>query len=168
MTSGVSFESSLNFDQEPRQYGTRHGVLTDDDPAVAVSSPLMRAEALDVMLGRVASSGVELSRLAAIAGSAQQHGSVYLNARAAPILSSLDSNRALLDQIREALSRGVSPIWMDSSTATECPEIEAAVGGRAARAAHWLARVRALHGPADPQVLQARSGRLRGDRSGPL
>jgi xylulokinase len=130
----VVFESSLNFDQELPQYGTRHGVLKDDDPAVAVSSPLMWAEALDAMLGRVASSGVELSRLAAIAGSAQQHGSVYLNARAATLLSSLDSNRAVDDQIREGLSREVSPIWRDSSTSTECREIEAAVGGRAALA----------------------------------
>jgi xylulokinase len=130
----VVFESSLGFDQALPHYGTRHGVLPHGDPTVAVSSPLMWAEALDVMLARVASSGVELSRLAAIAGSAQQHGSVYLNAGAARILSSLDQQRPIVDQIPGALSRAVSPIWMDSSTATECAEIEAAVGGRAALA----------------------------------
>jgi xylulokinase len=130
----VVFESSLSFDQALPRYGTRHGVLPDDDPAVAVSSPLMWAEALDVMLGRVASSGVELSRLAAIAGSAQQHGSVYLNARAAALLASPDPQRPIVDRIGSGLARPVSPIWMDSSTTSECAEIEAAVGGRAALA----------------------------------
>jgi xylulokinase len=130
----VVFESSLNFDETLPRYGTRHGVLPDDDPSVAVSSPLMWSDALDVMLARVASSGVELSRLAAIAGSAQQHGSVYLNARAAATLAGLDPGRPIVDQIAGTLSRPVSPIWMDSSTSVECREIEAAVGGSVALA----------------------------------
>jgi xylulokinase len=130
----VAFESSLSFDQALPRYGTRHGVLPDDDPAIAVSSPLMWAEALDVMLARVAASGLELGRLTAIAGSAQQHGSVYLNARAAAMLSSLDPQRPVVDQIAAGLSRAVSPIWMDSSTSNECAEIEAALGGREALA----------------------------------
>src|SRR5215210_1944917 len=79
----VVLESSLTFDDVLPQYGTRHGVLPSDDPAVAVSSPLMWADALDLMLGHVTASGLDLSRLAAIAGSAQQHGSVYLTAGAA-------------------------------------------------------------------------------------
>jgi xylulokinase len=136
----VVFESSLTFDQALPQYGTRHGVLQDDDPSVAVSSPLMWAEALDVMLARVASSGVDLSRVAAIAGSAQQHGSVYLNGRAEAVFASLDPARAIVDQIAGTLSRPVSPIWMDSSTSAECREIEAEVGGRAALAHHTGSR----------------------------
>ena len=79
----VVFESYLSFDAALPQYGTRHGVLPQDDEAVAVSSPLLSAEALDVMMARVSRSGLELTRLAAISGSAQQHGSVYLNAHAA-------------------------------------------------------------------------------------
>ncbi len=126
----VAFESSLGFDEALPRYGTRHGVLPTDDPAVAVSSPAMWAEALDDMLARVASSGLELGRIAAIAGSAQQHGSVYLNARAADVLSSLDPRRPVVDQIAGTLSRPVAPIWMDSSTSPECAEIEAALGGR--------------------------------------
>ncbi|MGH9329039.1 MAG: xylulokinase, partial [Vicinamibacterales bacterium] len=123
------FESSLSFDEALPRYGTRHGVLPQEDPAVAVSSPLMWAEALDVMLARVAASGLNLARLAAIAGSAQQHGSVYLSARAPAILSALDARRPLVDQLAGVLSRSVAPIWMDSSTSAECAEIEAAVGG---------------------------------------
>jgi sugar (pentulose or hexulose) kinase len=66
----VVFQSSLQFDAALPQYGTRHGVLQSDDPAVVCSSPAMWADALDLMLARVAASGLDLSRLAAISGSA--------------------------------------------------------------------------------------------------
>src|SRR5438046_2944171 len=89
----VVFESTLVFDQALPQYGTRHGVLPRTDPAVAASSPLMWADALDEMMAKIARSGADLSRLAAVSGSAQQHGSVYLNARATPALASLDPAR---------------------------------------------------------------------------
>ena len=123
----VVFESSLQFDNALPQYGTRHGVLPHDDPSVAVSSPAMWAEALDLMLARLAASGLDLSRLAAISGSAQQHGSVYVGSgpTARPPFT---------------LSRSVSPIWMDSSTAAECAEITVAVGGSGVLAAHTGSR----------------------------
>jgi xylulokinase len=123
----VVFESSLQFDNALPKYGTRHGVLPHDDPSVAWSSPAMWAEALDLMLGRVAASGLELSRLVAISGSAQQHGSVYIGA-------------GPTDRPPFAFSRSVSPIWMDGSTAVECAEITAAVGGGGALAAHTGSR----------------------------
>ena len=72
----IVFQTSLSFDELLPKYGTRHGVLPSTDPSVVVSPPLMWAEALDVMLGRIAASGLDLSRLAAMSGSAQQHGSV--------------------------------------------------------------------------------------------
>src|SRR5688572_29373443 len=70
----------------------------------------MWVAALEAMMRHVAESGLDLSRLAAISGSAQQHGSVYLKADG-------------------SLSRHVAPIWMDSSTRDECAEITAALGG---------------------------------------
>ena len=109
----VVFESSLHFDDALPQYGTRHGVLPQSDPAVAVSSPLLWADALDVMMARIAASGLDLRRLDAIAGSAQQHGSVYLNANAASVLAGLDPDRRPGAQLAAALSRLVAPIWMD-------------------------------------------------------
>jgi xylulokinase len=125
----VLFMSTLSFDEAFPQYGTDHGVLPRSEPRVAVSSPLLWADALDVMLGRVAASGLDLSQVAAISGSAQQHGSVYLNARAVAGLGGLDASRAPGEQIAPMLSRTVSPIWMDSSTSDECAEITAGVGG---------------------------------------
>jgi len=125
----VVLESSLAFDEAFPQYGTRHGVLPQSDPNVAAAPPLMWVEALDTMMGRIARELGDLRPLAAVSGSAQQHGSVYLNGLAARVLETLDPSVPLVDQLRGTLSRETAPIWMDSSTAQECSEIAAAAGG---------------------------------------
>ena len=126
----VAFEESLDFDGTLPQYGTRHGVLPRTDPLVAASSPLMWAEALDRAMQMVArDSSIALADIQAVSGSGQQHGSVYLNAGATPVLASLDAGRPLEEQLRGVFARAESPIWMDSSTAAECEEITRAVGG---------------------------------------
>src|SRR6478735_2616966 len=135
----VVFEESMSFDEGFPEYGTEHGVLRSPDQAVAVSSPLMWAAALDAMMARIASR-IDVRRLAAIAGSAQQHGSVYLNASATAALAALDPDRPLVEQVEPMLSRAVSPIWMDSSTGVECREIAAAVEGDARLAQHTGSR----------------------------
>src|SRR5207244_7136645 len=123
------FQSALAFDEPLPRYGTRHGVLPSADPLLAQSSPLMWAEALDLMLARVPASGLDLSRLTAISGSAQQHGSVYCNAGAPSTFARFDPRLPIGEQIAPALSRPVAPIWLDSSTSRECAEITEAVGG---------------------------------------
>ena len=141
----VVFESSLQFDTALPQYRTRHGVLPPPGtgvtgvPGVAVSSPLLWADALDTMMARVA-RGVDLRHLQAIAGSAQQHGSVYMNDSAVSTLGNLDVRRAPGEQLAGCLSRAVSPIWMDSSTTVECDEIARAVGGASVLAARTGSR----------------------------
>jgi xylulokinase len=127
-TRQVVFESSVSFDEALPHYGTTHGVLPRTDPLVAHSSPLMWAEALDVMMARIARSGFELAQIAAVSGSAQQHGSVYLNSEWVRVVQALDARRSLADQIHGVFAREESPIWMDSSTAEECAEITAGVG----------------------------------------
>lgn len=134
------FEHSISFDENLPLYGTRHGVLPSEDPSVAVSSPLMWAEALDQMFEAIAASSLDLSQLAAIAGSAQQHGSVYLGPRATEVIARLVPSCPLVEQLgvttsgnkeaskKSVLSRQVSPIWMDSSTTEECREITGAIG----------------------------------------
>jgi xylulokinase len=121
-------ETTLGFDAELPEYETRHGVLPDPDPAVGVSPPLMWCAALDLMMGRIACSGIDIGAIAAISGSAQQHGSVYLNTSAAAVLASLDARTPLVDQLRSMFSRETSPIWMDSTTTDECKEITARLG----------------------------------------
>jgi xylulokinase len=136
----VVFESSVGFDEAFPKYGTRHGVLPGSDSATAVSPPLMWVDALELMIDRLSTSGLDLSHLAAISGSAQQHGSVYLNATARSGLASLDPARRLAEQVAPMLARPVSPIWMDSSTSAECAEIEAGVGGDRELAQHTGSR----------------------------
>jgi xylulokinase len=136
----VVFESSIQFDEAFPKYGTSHGVLPDRDPTVATSPPLLWVEALEQMMARLAKSGLDLRQLAAVSGSAQQHGSVYLKRDANASLGTLDPARPLANQIGPILSRPVAPIWMDSSTSAECGEIEAAVGGAQPLAQHTGSR----------------------------
>ena len=138
----VVWRHTVIFDRDLPRYGTRHGVLEHPDVRVVHAPPLMWAEALDVMMGHLASAlGEERSRLAAIAGCGQQHGSVYLTASGVRRLSELDAGQPLVDQLTDAFARPTSPIWMDASTATECAEIEAALGGGEPAAALTGSRV---------------------------
>ncbi|MBE3072675.1 MAG: carbohydrate kinase, partial [Acidobacteria bacterium] len=113
----VVFQHSLDFDRDFPHYETTNGVLPHTDPLVATSSPLMWAEALDRMMGIIATgSGIDLSSVRAISGAAQQHGSVYLTTGAAATLATLDPVQPLVDQLDGVFTRRDSPVWMDSST----------------------------------------------------
>ncbi|HKI94137.1 MAG TPA: FGGY family carbohydrate kinase [Gemmatimonadales bacterium] len=126
----VVFERTLDFDADLPEYGTVNGVLPSDDPLVARCSPLLWAEALERMMAIVArESGLDLRRLVAISGAAQQHGSVYLDGSASSALAGLSADRALSEQIAHAFTRPDAPIWMDASTARQCAEIADALGG---------------------------------------
>lgn len=124
----VVYEKGLNFDAALPAYGTRNGVLRGDNPCVVHAPPLMWAEALDVLLAQMRRDGVNPGAILAIAGSGQQHGSVYLNEGFDAALARLDPARPLKDQLGGVFSRATSPIWMDSSTGAECAEITAAMG----------------------------------------
>jgi len=125
----VVYDQSLNFDKALPQYGTQNGVLPNADPLVKHSSPLMWAEALDLMFARMKKDGVALGKILAISGSGQQHGSVYLNDRAMDTLAKLNPQKSLVENLNGVFSRPTSPIWMDSSTAAECAEIRKQLGG---------------------------------------
>ena len=116
------FEHSLDFDRDFPEFGTRHGVHAGGDALTVTAPPAMWAAALDRMLGLIARE-VDVRRIAAISGSAQQHGTVYLR----------DGVRAgRFDPA--SLSRPESPVWMDESTRAQCDAIDAALGGAEATA----------------------------------
>jgi len=125
----VIFDHTIKFDERLPEFGTKNGVLSSKDPMVAHSDPLMWLAALDLTCADLRQKGLDLSQVAAIAGSGQQHGSVYLKANSTDTLRSLNPKRPLARQLKKALSRPTSPIWMDSSTRQQCDEIEGAVGG---------------------------------------
>jgi xylulokinase len=128
-TRTVIYDKSLNFDRALPHYGTQNGVLPHRDPLVKHSSPLMWAEALDLLFDGMKQDGVALGEILAVSGSGQQHGSVYLNARAAAALAGLNPKKTLVQNLRGVFARKTSPIWMDSSTAEECAEIRTRLGG---------------------------------------
>ncbi|CAI0393558.1 unnamed protein product [Linum tenue] len=120
----------IHFDSDLPHYKTKDGVYRDPSDSGRIVSPtLMWIEALDLVLQRLSKSGLDFGKVAALSGSGQQHGSVYWKNGTSSLLSSLDPNKPLLDQFRNAFSIGESPIWMDSSTTAQCREIEEAVGG---------------------------------------
>jgi xylulokinase len=136
------WRDTLSYDRDLPWYGTHHGVLSDPDPRVVHAPPLMWVEALDQMMGRLSVAlGRDRSRLAMIAGSAQQHGSVYLNAEGLRRLAALTAASPLSPQLAGAFSRTTSPVWMDASTSDDCSEIERALGGPEAAAALTGSRV---------------------------
>ena len=148
---GVVWQHTINYDHDLPEYGTLHGVLQNPDPRIVRSSPAMWADALDRMMARIAiERSIDKSRIAAITGAGQQHGSVYLSQDGLARLAAMDERTALAAQMDGVFSREASPTWMDSSTSVECAEIEAALGGAAATAR--LTGSRAFERFTGPQV----------------
>jgi xylulokinase len=129
-TRRIVFDQSLNFDRDFPEYGTTGGVRRGASDDEVFASPLMWADALDRMMARLARTAeIDLDAIRAICGSAQQHGSVYLNGRAAERWRALDPATGLASQLEDTFSRAGSPVWMDATTAVQCREIEDALGG---------------------------------------
>jgi xylulokinase len=129
-TRRVVFNRSLSFDRDFPSYGTIGGVTRGAGELEVSASPVMWADALDRMLGRLAASAdIDVDDIRAISGSAQQHGSVYLNRQAPAVLSALDPSAPLAPQLDAMFSRRASPVWMDATTGGQCREIDAALGG---------------------------------------
>ncbi len=133
-TRQIVHETSLNFDKTLPDYGSQNGVLRSQDPKVVHGSPLMWAEALDVLMAQLKKDEVALGDVRAVAGSGQQHGSICWNATLPAVLAKLDPAKSLKTQLAACFSRATAPIWMDSSTNKECVEIQDAMGGASAMA----------------------------------
>lgn len=102
---------------------------------------------MDLVLSRMHSSGFPFSRVAAVSGCGQQHGSVYWGRGAGHVLASLDPATPLAGQLKVGVagevgrqpqeledgcpapsqgcfSLAASPVWMDSSTRAQCRGLE--------------------------------------------
>jgi xylulokinase len=124
----VVAEAAVNFGAQLPQYNAPSGFIPDGENGEVHSDPRMWLDALEILLEQL-SGKCDLSKVRAISGAGQQHGSVYLNDQWFEAVGSLESNRSLSEQLTPTFSRATSPIWMDSSTGEECREIAAAVGG---------------------------------------
>lgn len=124
----IKCQLSVNFGADLPHYLSPSGFIPGGTDGKVHANPLMWLEALDLLFSRLAAT-TDLSKVKLIAGSGQQHGSVYLDSTFNTRLTSLDSALDLASQIAPALTRATSPIWMDTSTAAECAEITTAMGG---------------------------------------
>jgi len=119
---------SVNFGKELPEFGCPDGFLPNEDPLVRQADPLLWVAALDKVLRKLADS-FDTSKIDAIGGDGQQHGSVYLSADWTSALESLkfkvQSGKCLTEIFSRVFSRPVAPIWMDSSTHSEVAALDA-------------------------------------------
>jgi xylulokinase len=127
----VVAEASVNFGQRLPQYKAPSGFIPGGADGEVHSDPRMWLDALELLLEDLKGK-CDLSKVAALSGAGQQHGSVYLNDQWAETVATLSPSHSLSLQIGECFARNTSPIWMDTVTGAECREIAAALGGDAA------------------------------------
>lgn len=128
------YEQAINFDRDLSAFGTRGGVQVGTDGLTVTSPPLMWVAAVDLLFDQMRKDGAPLARVRAISGSGQQHGSVWLNETARTRLQGLQGDQTLETQLAGIFSVSSSPVWMDSSTSTQCAAREAVLGGAQATA----------------------------------
>lgn len=126
----IVHQQSVNFGADLPQYGAPSGFIPGGANGEVHANPQMWLDALDLLLGKLADA-IDLSEIRLIAGSGQQHGSVYLDHTFNDRLSRLDPKQSLSAQLAPALTRSTAPIWMDTSTGDECAEITRSVGSSA-------------------------------------
>nr|KAF6311464.1 xylulokinase [Myotis myotis] len=125
----VFYEDSVHFDRDLPEFGTQGGVHVHQDGLTVTSPVLMWVQALDILLEKMRASGFDFSRVLALSGAGQQHGSIYWKAGASRVLTSLSPDLPLHEQLQACFSIHDCPVWMDSSTTAQCRQLEAAVGG---------------------------------------
>ncbi|MFH1998308.1 MAG: FGGY family carbohydrate kinase [Planctomycetota bacterium] len=108
-------------------------IIPPKEPGEADQPPLMYLASIDALFHDMKSDGVDLSAIAVINSSAQQHGHLYLNAESAGLFARLKEpgshEKNLVSLLKDGFSHSTAPIWKTSSTATQAAEIRAGVGG---------------------------------------
>ncbi|MDD5656519.1 MAG: FGGY family carbohydrate kinase [Elusimicrobia bacterium] len=107
------FTAAADYDRDLPQYGTRNGACVGLAEGVSESEPGMWLDAVRLLFDRLKESGCDPARVRAVSVSGQQHGLVCLDGSG-------------------ELARRRGKLWNDVSTAAECAELTAAVGGEAA------------------------------------
>lgn len=137
-TGEVLLERSLDYAADPRLVAT--GIDADEYlvpprvPGEADQPPKLYLKSLDLLFGALKEEGFPLSQIAALNVSGQQHGHLYLNARAAKGFSRLkeasSAEGELCSLLAGLFSYGTAPIWKTANTATQAEEIRKRLGGK--------------------------------------
>ena len=132
-TGWCSAPVAVHFGRDLPQYGSPDGFLPCMDPQIRRANPRMWLDALDLLLERMQAAGLPMGEVAGVSGSGQQHGTVYVNGQFPETLAKLQPGLPLSSQLGHAFSRQESPIWMDSSTSTQCTQLRERFGERLRR-----------------------------------
>lgn len=124
----VKYEAHVSFDHDLPEFRTHKGVVRSEKKVVT-APVLMWVKAVDMILEKLRVCGADFSKVIAISGTAQQHGTVYWAAGAEEQLKGLDDAQFLHSQLASCFTITSSPIWQDSSTTAQCRSLEEAVGG---------------------------------------
>nr|XP_020481116.1 xylulose kinase isoform X1 [Monopterus albus] len=125
----VCHHDSVHFDSELPEFRTQGGVHIHADGLTVTAPVLMWVKALDLLLYKMKRVGFDFSRVRALSGSGQQHGSVYWRKGASQTLNQLIPDQKLHRLLRDSFSVCDAPVWMDSSSGPQCLHLEAAAGG---------------------------------------
>lgn len=123
------YGTTIHFDADLPEFKTTGGVHRHPDGLTVTAPTLMWVAALDLLLERMQKEKVPLEHVAAVSGSGQQHGSVYLCRGFSQTFKAIKSDLRLQDQLNRIFTVDESPVWMDSSTNRQCQERDAALGG---------------------------------------
>ncbi|XP_034535055.1 xylulose kinase [Notolabrus celidotus] len=125
----VVHQNNVQFDAELPEFMTQGGVHIQSDRLTVTSPVLMWVKALDLLLDKMKEAGLDFSRVRALSGSGQQHGSVYWRTGASETLKNLDPDQDLNQQLQSSFSVSDCPVWMDSSSSQQCEDLQRAAGG---------------------------------------
>lgn len=137
--SRTVFEHSLDYAKDPRlnRFGVDFSTYTAPprQRGEADQPPAMYLASLDAMFEDLVNEGVEMSRIAVINDSGQQHGHVYLNRNARTRLAELRESGsgegpALADRLGDIFSYGTAPIWKTSNTVSQADALRRGAGGK--------------------------------------
>ncbi|KAK2548131.1 Xylulose kinase [Acropora cervicornis] len=125
----VVTEAAVHFDNDLPEFKTQGGVHKHEDSLTVTVPTLIWVRAFDLVLQRLKEKGLKFESVACLSGTGQQHGSIYWKKGAQQTLRNLQGGRSLFEQLEESFAITDSPIWMDSSTGTQCQALEDALGG---------------------------------------
>ncbi|KAH8247205.1 hypothetical protein KR038_000170 [Drosophila bunnanda] len=126
----VVASAEVKFDSDLPEFRTAGGANPGPNKNEFFVQPVMWVKAMDIVLDRLVMQEADLSTVAAISGSGQQHGSLYWSKHGIASLQNLDPDKFLHSQIDDsAFVVNRTPIWMDASTTKQCVEMETAIGG---------------------------------------
>ncbi|XP_052805355.1 xylulose kinase-like [Mya arenaria] len=125
----VKYDEHVKFDTDLPEFGTENGAHIHADKITVTAPTVMWVKALDLLLDKMKNAGFDFSRVAAMSGDGQQHGSVYWKKGARSILQNLSADKSMYDQLKDSFAIPESPIWMDASTSSHIKTLEGAVGG---------------------------------------